>query len=100
MASKVENRIAFAFPFFNTEILAIVMPTLSASAVTLIFRRASMTSMLMMIAMSVWSHRQVVLGFDVQGILQNPFKHRCRGGDDDRRESDEDPHEGPPGPVL
>jgi hypothetical protein len=50
-ASSVEKRIAFAFPFFNTEILAIVMPTFSASSVTLIFRLASMTSMLIMIAM-------------------------------------------------
>src|SRR5262249_29661695 len=50
-ASSVENRIALAFPFFNTEMLAIVMPTFSASSVTLIFRLASMTSMLMMIAM-------------------------------------------------
>ena len=52
-ASMVDNRIALTFPFFNTEILAIVMPTRSASSVTLIFRRASMTSMLMMIAMFV-----------------------------------------------
>jgi hypothetical protein len=40
-------------PFFNTEIFAIVMPTLSASSVTLILRLASMTSILMMIAISV-----------------------------------------------
>jgi hypothetical protein len=52
-ASNVENRIALAFPFFKTEMLAIVMPTFSASSVTLIFRLASMTSMLMMMAMQV-----------------------------------------------
>jgi hypothetical protein len=50
-ASSVEKRIALTFPFFNTEILASVMPTFSASSVTLIFRLASMASMLMMIAM-------------------------------------------------
>ncbi len=51
IASNVESRIAFALPFFKTEILAIVIPTLSVSSVTLIFRFANMTSMLMMIAM-------------------------------------------------
>jgi hypothetical protein len=61
-ASNVDKRIAFAFPFFNTEIFAIVIPTLSASSVTLIFLFASMTSMLMMIAMRVSLYRQVVLG--------------------------------------
>ncbi len=56
-ASRVDRRIAFTLPFFNTEILANVMPTLSASSVTLIFRFANMTSMLMMIAMLVSLHR-------------------------------------------
>ena len=83
-ASIVDSRIAFTFPFFKTEILAIVMPTLSASSVTLIFRLANMTSMLMMIAMSEGGlHRQVVFGFQIDGVLQNPFKHGRRGGDDD-----------------
>lgn len=53
IASKVESRIAFALPFFNTEMLAIVMPTLSASSVTLIFRFANITSMLIIIATPV-----------------------------------------------
>jgi hypothetical protein len=57
IASRVDSRIAFALPFFNTEILAIVMPTLSASSVTLIFRFANMTSILMMIAKLVPLHR-------------------------------------------
>src|SRR5436190_11392432 len=39
-------------------------------------------------------------GFYIHGILQNPFKHRGRGGDDDRREGNEDPHENPRRPVL
>jgi hypothetical protein len=56
IASKVENRIAFALPFFKTEMLAMVIPTLSASSVTLIFRFANMTSMLMIIAMLVSLH--------------------------------------------
>jgi hypothetical protein len=57
IASKVDSRIAFALPFFKMEMLAIVMPTFSASSVTLIFRFASMTSMLMIIAMLVSLHR-------------------------------------------
>lgn len=44
MASKVDSRMALALPFFKTEMLAIVMPTFSASSVTLIFRFANMTS--------------------------------------------------------
>jgi len=53
IASKVRNRMAFTLPFFNTEIFAIVIPTFSDSSVTLIFRFANMTSILMMIAMMV-----------------------------------------------
>ena len=56
IASKVPRRIAFAFPFFNIEMLAIVIPTFSASSVTLIFRFANITSMLMMIAILVRLH--------------------------------------------
>src|SRR5262249_20378035 len=37
IASNVDSRIALALPFFKTEMLAIVMPTFSASSVTLIF---------------------------------------------------------------
>jgi hypothetical protein len=51
--SNVDNLIAFALPFFNTEILAMVMPTFSASSVTLIFRFANTTSMFMVIAMAL-----------------------------------------------
>jgi len=39
-----------ALPFFRMERLAIVMPTRSASSVTLIFRLASITSMLTIVA--------------------------------------------------
>jgi hypothetical protein len=39
------------------EMLAIVMPTFSVSSVTLIFRFANMTSMLIMIAMLVPLYR-------------------------------------------
>ena len=52
---------ARAFPFFNMEILAIVMPTLSASSVTLIFRFANITSMFIIIAMIVGLHGKIVL---------------------------------------
>jgi hypothetical protein len=57
IASSVDSRIALALPFFRTEMLAVVMPTLSASSVTRIFRLANMTSMLMTIAMPVPLHR-------------------------------------------
>jgi hypothetical protein len=57
IASKVDSRTALALPFFKMEMLAIVMPTLSASSVTLIFRFANMTSMLIMIAMPVSLYR-------------------------------------------
>src|SRR3989344_3546561 len=50
IASNVEKRIAFAFPFFKIERLAIVMPTLSVSSVTLIFLFANITSMLIIVA--------------------------------------------------
>jgi len=53
IASNVDSRIALALPFFKMEILAIVMPTFSASSVTLILRLASITSMLMMIGMLI-----------------------------------------------
>jgi hypothetical protein len=53
IASSVDSRIAFALLFFNTEMLAIVIPTFSASSVTLIFRFANMTSMFMMIAIAL-----------------------------------------------
>jgi hypothetical protein len=49
----VDSRIAFALAFFKTEMLAMVMPTFSASSVTLIFRFANITSMLMMMAMAL-----------------------------------------------
>jgi hypothetical protein len=49
--SSVENRTAFALPFFKIERFAIVMPTFSVSSVTLILRLANITSMLIIIAM-------------------------------------------------
>src|SRR5439155_24320480 len=99
-ASSVDSRIAFTLPFFNTEILAIVMPTLSASSVTLIFRFANMTSMLMMIAILVSLHRQIVLGFYIYGILQKPLKHRRCGSNHDRTKGDKNAHKNPAGPVI
>src|SRR3954466_12624354 len=53
IASKVEKRIALAFPFFKIERLAIVIPTLSESSVTLIFLLASITSILIIIAIVI-----------------------------------------------
>ena len=57
IASSVDSRIPLTLPFFRTDMLAGVMPTLSASSVTRIFRFANMTSMLMMIAMLPSLHR-------------------------------------------
>ena len=51
-AARVDRRIALALPFFSMEILAMVIPTLSESSVTLIFLFASITSMLMTMGMS------------------------------------------------
>ena len=44
IASRVENRIAFALPVFRIEMLASVIPTLSASSVSVIFRSTSIRS--------------------------------------------------------
>src|SRR5690242_9384737 len=82
------------------EMLDIVMPTFSVSSVTLIFRFASMTSILMMMAMRVSLYRQIVLGFYIHGILQNPFRYSRRGGDDNCRKANEDAHEKPGRPVF
>lgn len=51
IASSVEKRMALALPFFKIERLAMVIPTFCVSLVTLIFLLASMTSILMIIAM-------------------------------------------------
>ncbi len=48
--SKVENLIAFTFPFFNMDTFYIVIPILSDNSVTLIFLFASITSRFTMIA--------------------------------------------------
>src|SRR3954464_1454695 len=61
MPSRVEKRMALALPFFRMERLAIVMPTRSASSVTLILRLASITSMLTIVATDATSDRQVVV---------------------------------------
>ena len=53
IASRVDKRIALALPFFKIEIFAIMMPTFSASSVTLIFRFANITSMFMIIAIAL-----------------------------------------------
>ena len=47
--TRVDIFSAFALPFFSTETLARVMPTRYDSSVTLIFRLASITSILKMI---------------------------------------------------
>src|SRR4051812_36126105 len=92
IASSVDNRIAFALPFLRIEMLAMVMPTFSARSVTLIFRLASITSMLMMIAILSGLHRQVVFGFQIDCALQSFLKYGCRGGCDGRDEDEKKPH--------
>ena len=64
MDSRVEKRIAFAFPVFNIERFAIVMPTFSESSVMLIFLFASMTSRFTSIDMSTHPF-QIVRSFSL-----------------------------------
>lgn len=80
IASSVENRIAFAFPFFKMEIFAIVIPTFSASSVTPIFRFASKMSMLMMIAIGFLLNHQIVFWFYLFCALQKFLEEggKCR----------------------
>lgn len=96
----VDSRIAFALPFFKIEILAMVMPTFSASSVTLIFRLASITSILIMIAMRVWLYRQVVLGLQIYSALQRFFKYRRRGSYYERDEDQKQAHHDTAGNVI
>jgi hypothetical protein len=50
IAFNVEKRTAFAFPVFNIDKLALVMPTLSESSLSDIFRFAIITSKFTIIA--------------------------------------------------
>lgn len=49
MASKVEKRTALAFPDFNMDKFAVVIPMISAKSLLFILRLASMTSKLTII---------------------------------------------------
>lgn len=51
--ANVDTLIAFALPVFKIDTFAMVIPSLSANWVTLIFRFASITSMLKMISPSI-----------------------------------------------
>jgi hypothetical protein len=53
MASKVENRMAFALPLFRIDKFAMVMPTRSDKVVSDIFRFASITSRFMIMAIYI-----------------------------------------------
>jgi len=94
MASSVEKRIAFAFPFFKIDKFAIVIPTLSDSSVTLIFRFANMTSRFTIIGMPSTSNGQLIFLFDFNRLLQQLLQHRGEHSDDKRRkrhnQTDED----------
>ncbi len=61
IASRVEKRIALAFPFFKMEMFDIVIPIFSESSVTLIFLLASITSTFTMIGM--FQSPQIVKSF-------------------------------------
>src|SRR3954452_17612440 len=80
------------------EMFAIVMPTFSASTVTLIFLFANMTSMFMMIAMALY--RQIVLGLEIDGILQKPLKHSGRSADYGRDKDHHKTHSNTAGDVI
>ena len=49
MAPGIDSRLAFTLPFFSTDILAIVIPTLSISPVTLIFGQETLRKKLAML---------------------------------------------------
>lgn len=59
MASSVDSRTALALPFFKMDKFAIVMPTRSESSVTLIFLFASITSILMIIAIAFTPYQTI-----------------------------------------
>lgn len=87
MASRVEKRMALAFPVLRMETFARVIPTCPASSVTLILRFASMTSRLMTIAMGL--HSQIVFHLEIHGILKGALQDAstCSGH---HRKKDED----------
>src|SRR3954453_6386961 len=80
------------------EMFAKVIPAFSANTVTLIFLFDNMTSMLMMIAMALY--RQVVLGLQVDGILQKPLKHSRRRADYGRDKDHHKTHSNTGGDVI
>ena len=100
MASKVEKRIAFAFPVFRMERLAIVMPTCCDSSVTLIFRFANMTSILMIIAILRTSYRKVVFLLDCDRILQEFLKDSSKDGNHHAGENDDQADQDDAGSVI
>src|SRR5688572_1566338 len=99
-ASRVEKRMALALPFFRIERLAIVMPTRSASSVTLIFRLASITSMVTIVATGALSDREVIFCPEDYGALEDALQNSgCRRGHDANK-AREDAHRDPAGPVV
>lgn len=89
IASRVESRIARAFPFFRIEIFAIVIPTFSVSSVTLIFRFASITSMLMIIAIVFQECVKKSSDTRRQGARARDVQAYDDGASDDGNEVDE-----------
>ena len=82
MASRVEKRIAFAFPVFKIERFAIVIPTFSESSVMLIFRFASITSRFTSIDIE---HAPFLYGKVVFALENGGFVNKVgKGGANDR----------------
>src|SRR5262245_47856577 len=101
--SRVEKRMALALPFFRMERLAIVMPTRVASSVTLIFRLASITSMVTIVATDATSDRsdrEVMFRLEVDGALEDAFEHHGCGEGHDADEGREEAHRDAPGAVV
>src|SRR5262245_16486449 len=98
--SRVEKRMALALPFFRMERLAIVMPTRSASSETRIFRLASITSMLTIVATDAPSDREVVFRLEVGGALEDALEHGGPRRGHEAGEAREDAHRDAAGAVV
>ena len=86
---NVSTFTAFAFPFFRIETFAIVIPSFSESSVTLIFRFASITSMLKIISSSIvspFSNRKLALFLKLRRLFHQMGKtgRRHRNCDPDK----------------
>ena len=91
---------ALALPFFRMERLAMVMPTRSASSVTLILRLASITSMLTIVGTAGFSDGEVIFRLDDGGAVEDALSHGGRRRGDDAGEDGHDAHRDGAGVVV